>query len=144
MEDLSLHIMDIIENSVRAGAENIAVRLVDRADHMLVIEVEDDGKGMDEDTLKNAVNPFYTTKNGKKYGLGLSLLSQACEEAGGSLRIEKGNPKGIKVIASFKKDNVDIKPTGNIEKTLRVFRTLHPEVHISFERINKKIRGGSP
>ena len=137
MEDLSLHIMDILENSVRAGAGHLAVRLVDRANHMLVIEVEDDGKGMDEDTLKNAVNPFYTTKNNKKYGLGLSLLSQACEDAGGSLRIEKGNPKGIKVIASFKKDHVDIKPTGDIEKTLRVFRTLHPEIHISFERINK-------
>jgi signal transduction histidine kinase len=137
MEDLSLHIMDIVENSVRAGAGHIAVRVVDSANHMLVIEVEDDGRGMDEETLKNAANPFYTTKNGKRYGLGLSLLSQACEDAGGSLQIEKGNPRGIKVIASFKKDNVDIKPTGNIEKTLRVFRTLHPEVQISFERINK-------
>lgn len=136
MEDLSLHIMDIVENSVRAGARHIAVRLVDRADHMLVIEIEDDGKGMDEITLKNAANPFYTTKNNKKYGLGLSLLSQACEDAGGSLQIERGNSMGIKVIASFKKDHVDIKPTGDIEKTLRVFRTLHPEVHISFEHIN--------
>lgn len=136
MEDLSLHLMDIVENSVRAGARHIAVRLVDTANNTLVLEVEDDGRGMDEETLKNATNPFYTTKNGKRYGLGLSLLSQACEDAGGSLRIEKGNPKGIKVIASFKKDNVDIKPTGNIEKTMRVFRALHPEVHISFERIN--------
>jgi signal transduction histidine kinase len=137
MEDLSLHLMDIVENSVRAGAKHIAVRLLDRTNNTLVLEIEDDGRGMDEETLKNAANPFYTTKNGKKYGLGLSLLSQACEDAGGSLRVEKGNPKGIKVIASFKKDNVDIKPTGNIEKTIRVFRALHPEVHISYERINK-------
>jgi signal transduction histidine kinase len=137
MEDLSLHLMDIVENSVRAGAKHIAVRMLDRTNNTLVLEIEDDGKGMDEETLKNAANPFYTTKNGKKYGLGLSLLSQACEDAGGSLRVEKGNPKGIKVIASFKKDNVDIKPTGNIEKTIRVFRALHPEVHISYERINK-------
>ncbi|NIM13941.1 MAG: ATP-binding protein [Candidatus Aminicenantes bacterium] len=136
MEDLSLHIMDIVENSLRAGAEHIAVRLVDKANHILVIEVEDDGRGMNEETLKNAANPFYTTKNGKRYGLGLSLLSQACEDAGGRLRIEKGRTKGIKVIASFKKDNVDIKPMGNIDKTMRVFRALHPEVHISFERIN--------
>lgn len=137
MEDLSLHIMDIIENSVRAGARHIAVRLVDRANQTLVIEVEDDGRGMDEETLKNAANPFYTTKNNKRYGLGLSLLSQACEDAGGSLKIGKGHPRGTKVIASFKKDNVDIKPTGNIDKTLRVFRALHPEVHLSFEHINK-------
>jgi signal transduction histidine kinase len=137
MEDLSLHIMDIIENSVRAGARHIAVRLVDRTNHTLVIEVEDDGKGMDEETLKNAANPFYTTKNGKRYGLGLSLLSQACEDAGGSLRIEKGNPRGTTVIASFKKDNVDMKPMGNIDKTMRVFRALHPEVHLSFQHINE-------
>jgi signal transduction histidine kinase len=137
MEDLSLHIMDIIENSARAGARHIAVRLVDMTNQTLVIEVEDDGRGMDEETLKNATNPFYTTKNGKRYGLGLSLLSQACEDAGGSLKIEKGNPRGTKVIASFKKDNVDIKPTGNIDKTLRVFRAFHPEVHLSFEHINK-------
>ena len=138
MEDLSLHIMDIVENSLRAGAENIAVRMVEKPDNnTLVIEVQDDGRGMDEESLKNAANPFYTTKNGKKYGLGLSLLSQACEDSGGSLRVEKVSPKGIKVIASFKKDNVDIKPTGNIDKTLRVFRALHPEVQISFEHINK-------
>jgi K+-sensing histidine kinase KdpD len=91
---------------------------------------------MDEETLKNAVNPFYTSKN-KRYGLGLSLLSQACEDAGGSLRIEKGKPRGTKVIASFNKNNVDIKPTGDIDKTMRVFRALHPEVHLSFEHINK-------
>ncbi len=137
MEDLSLHIMDIVENSVRAGARHIAVRLVDRTGQTLVIEVEDDGKGMDEGTLKNAANPFYTTKNGKRYGLGLSLLSQACEDAGGCLKIEKGNPRGIKVIASFRKDNVDIKPIGNIDKTMRVFRALHPEVQLSFEQINQ-------
>jgi len=135
MEDLSLHIMDIIENSVRAGARHIDVRLVDRTDRMLVIEVKDDGRGMDEEALKNAANPFYTTKKGKRYGLGLSLLSQACEDAGGSLNIEKGNPRGITVIASFKKDSVDIKPTGDIDKTLRVFRALHPEVHLTFEHI---------
>lgn len=135
MEDLSLHIMDIIENSVRAGAGLINIKLIDDDINTLIIEIEDDGKGMDEETLKNATNPFYTTKNGKKYGLGLSLLSQACEDAGGNLRIVKGNPEGIKVIASFKKNNVDIKPIGNIYKTLRVFRALHPEVNLSFEHV---------
>jgi signal transduction histidine kinase len=135
MEDLSLHIMDIVENSLRAGARHIDVRLVDRTDRTLVIEVKDDGRGMDEEALKNAANPFYTTKKGKRYGLGLSLLSQACEDAGGSLKIEKGNPRGTTVIASFKKDSVDIKPTGDIGKTLRVFRALHPEVHLTFEHI---------
>ncbi len=138
MEDLSLHIMDLVENSLRAGADNIDVRLLENTNsNTLILEIEDDGRGMDEESLKNAANPFYTTKNGKRYGLGLSLLSQACEDAGGCLRIKKGNARGIKVIASFKKDNADIKPTGNIDKTMRVLRALHPEVNLSFERIIK-------
>ena len=137
MEDLSLHIMDLVENSLRAGAGNIAVRMVENTRNSLVIEVEDDGKGMDEETLKNAVNPFYTSKN-KRYGLGLSLLSQACEDAGGSMKVKKSSAGGITVIARFKKDNVDIKPTGDIDKTMRVFRALHPEVHLSFEHITNE------
>jgi signal transduction histidine kinase len=138
MEDLSLHIMDLVENSLRAGADNIDVRLLENTNsNMLILEIADDGKGMDEETLKNATNPFFTTKDGKKFGLGLSLLSQASEDAGGSMKVEKGKDRGIKVTATFKKNNVDIKPTGNIDKTLRVLRALHPEVHLSFERVVK-------
>ena len=138
MEDLSLHIMDLVENSLRAGADNIDVRLLENTtSNTLILEIEDDGKGMDEETLKNAANPFFTTKDGKKFGLGLSLLSQASEDAGGKMKVEKGKDRGIKVTATFKKNNVDIKPMGNIDKTLRVLRALHPEVHLSFERIVK-------
>jgi len=136
MEDLSLHIMDLVENSLRAGAENIDVRLVENTNHnTLILEIADDGKGMDEETLKNATNPFYTTKDGKRFGLGLSLLAQASEDAGGSMRVESNKARGIKVTATFRKNNVDIKPMGNVDKTLRVLRALHPEVNVSFERI---------
>lgn len=138
MEDLSLHIMDLVENSLRAGADNIDVRLLENTgSNTLILEIEDDGKGMDEETLKNAANPFFTTKDGKKFGLGLSLLSQASEDAGGNMKVEKGKDRGIKVTATFKKNNVDLKPMGDIDKTLRVLRALHPEVHLSFERVVK-------
>ena len=136
MEDLSLHIMDIAENSLRAGAENIAIRLVENTEnHTLTLEIEDDGPGMDEEMLKNAANPFFTTKDGKKFGLGLSLLSQATEEVGGTMNIERGHNRGIKITATFYTDNIDLKPIGNIDKTLRVLRAAHPEINFSFEHI---------
>ena len=136
MEDLSLHIMDIAENSLRAGAENIDIRLVENTEnHTLTLEIEDDGPGMDEKMLKNATNPFFTTKDGKKFGLGLSLLSQASEDAGGMMKIERGKDRGIKITATFQTNNIDIKPIGNIDKTLRVLRAAHPEVNFSFEHI---------
>lgn len=140
MEDISLHIMDIAENSLRAGARNINIRMVENK-NTLVLEIEDDGKGMDENTLQNAANPFFTSKNGKKFGLGLSLLSQACEETGGSMRVEKRAVKGIRIIATFYKENIDMKPAGDINKTMRVLQTLHPEVNFLYEHI---IRNGGP
>ena len=101
MYKADLHIHTCLSPCAELDMSPIAVRLVDRTDHTLVIEVEDDGRGMDEETLKNAANPFYTTRNNKRYGLGLSLLSQACEDAGGSLKIEKGNPGGSFIFRTY-------------------------------------------
>jgi signal transduction histidine kinase len=136
MEDLSLHILDIAENSLRAGAKYINIRLLEKKhDNILILEIEDDGIGMDQKTLKNASNPFFTTKEGKKFGLGLSLLSQAAEEVGGKMKVEKRRIKGTKITAIFNKNHLDMKPVGNIEETLLVLRTSHPGVYFSFKHI---------
>ncbi len=136
MEDLSLHIMDIVDNSLRAGARNILITLEeDPGNHTLDLHIEDDGEGMDEELLKQAVNPFYTTKEGKKFGLGLSLLSQACTDAGGRMQLEPGKDGGLKLTASFDKSHVDMKPLGNIPKTLKVLKAAHPDVHVTFQHI---------
>ena len=138
MEDLSLHILDIAENSIRAGARNVDIRLVEHKNNtVLILEIEDDGTGMDEETLKNAMNPFFTTKDGKKFGLGLSLLSQSAQEAGGNMTVEKRAIKGTKIIATFDKSNIDIKPTGDIKETMRILKTSHPEINFSFEHVIK-------
>ena len=140
MEDLSLHILDIAENSLRAGAQYVSIKLIED-NNTLFLEMEDDGKGMDENRLKNAANPFFTTKAAKKFGLGLSLLSQAAEETGGSMKIEKIAENGIKITASFNKDNIDMKPLGQISKTMRVLKASHPLINFSFNYITKN--GGS-
>jgi signal transduction histidine kinase len=138
MEDLSLHILDIVDNSLRAGAENIQIRLTDDpVEHMLTLEIEDDGIGMDADTLLHAANPFFTTKDGKKIGIGLSLLSQASEDAGGTMTLENLADFGLRITATFRTDHIDMKPLGDIGKTMRVLKATHPEVNFSFDHILK-------
>jgi signal transduction histidine kinase len=134
MEDLSLHLLDIVDNSLRAAAANISIRFIEnRAAHTLTLEIEDDGVGMDDEELRHAMDPFFTTKNGKKIGIGLSLLFQAAEEVGGSMRVEPGAQFGIKVTAFFRTEHPDMKPLGDIDKTIRVLRATHPDVNISYE-----------
>lgn len=136
MEDLSLHILDIVDNSLRAAAANVSIRLVENTEERtLTLEIEDDGVGMDDEELRHAMDPFFTTKSGKKIGIGLSLLCQAAEEVGGSMRIEPGAEFGIKLMAFFYSDHPDMKPLGDIEKTIRVLRATHPDVIISFEHL---------
>ncbi len=131
-----MHILDIVDNSLRASAENVVIRLIeDQEAQTLTLEIEDDGPGMDDEMLRKAMSPFFTTKDGKKFGIGLSLLSQAAEDTGGAMRLEQGFERGIKMTATFHADHADMKPLGNIDKTVRLLRFTHPEVHFSFEHI---------
>jgi signal transduction histidine kinase len=137
VEDLSLHILDIVENSLRANAKNIQIKLTESKEKdLLIVEVADDGQGMDEETLKQAVDPFFTTKEGKRIGLGLPFLSQSAEEAGGKLEIESTRGKGTKVIATFKLSHIDRKPLGNLQETVKCLKSTHPDVNLSFEYVN--------
>ena len=88
MEDLSLHILDIAENSITAEAKRIEIIIDEDNDKdLLTIEIKDDGKGMDQESLKKAVDPFFTTRRTRRVGLGLSFLSQAAEESGGKMEL---------------------------------------------------------
>jgi len=136
MEDISLHILDIAENALRAGAKNVFIRLAQsRSDDRLVLEVTDDGEGMNDEARKRSVDPFYTTKRGKRVGLGLPFLAQAAEEAGGELEVQSAPGKGTKVIATLGLSHIDRKPLGNIDETLQCLRATHPEVCFRFESV---------
>jgi signal transduction histidine kinase len=136
MQDLSLHILDILENSFNAGSTRIEVRIVeDRPGNLLTIEIKDDGTGMDEAALHRVLDPFYTSKPGKRVGLGLPLLAQAAREAGGRLDLESRPEGGTSVTATFEIDHPDLKPMGDIEGTIRMLKITHPEVELSFEYI---------
>jgi signal transduction histidine kinase len=138
MEDVSLHVLDIAENALRAGARHVFIRLEqNRRDDRLVLEVTDDGEGMDEETQKRAADPFFTTKPAKKVGLGLPLLAQAAEESGGGLEVQSRPGRGTRVIATFGLSHIDRRPLGNIQETLRCLEATHPEVCFRFESVEK-------
>lgn len=119
MNELSLHILDIINNSVKAGASIILVNVTeDIKNDILEIIISDNGSGMDEDFLKNVLDPFKTTRTTRKVGLGLSLFSAAAQQAGGSFKVESEKGVGTKVYASFKHSHIDRQPLGDVSSTI--------------------------
>ncbi len=127
MQDLSLHILDIAENAIRAGGNKIVIEILeDESENKLAICIEDNGKGMDKETIKKALDPFFTTKGGKKVGLGLSLLAQAAQQADGELKIDSEEGKGTKVTAVFQLSHPDMKPIGDITETMTALIAGNP------------------
>ncbi len=133
MEDFSLHILDIVENAIAAKAKKIGISIVEEPDRdQLVIEIKDDGIGMDEEVSQKATDPFFTTHTSKRVGLGLSLMAQAAQETGGALRIESTLGKGTKVVASFQYNHIDRRPLGSMVETMMTLLMGNPELDISY------------
>ena len=94
MKELSLHVLDIARNSIRAEATKIGILIEENLeDNKLIISVEDNGKGMDDETLKKIENPFYTSRDVRNVGLGIPLLKAAVERCNGSIKIQ--SEKGV-------------------------------------------------
>jgi signal transduction histidine kinase len=130
LRDLSLHILDLIENSIAAGATIIRVSIEQRlrGDEM-VIAVEDNGHGLSVLPDK-AMDPFFTTKSGKHTGLGLSLLKAAAERAGGALSLSRSKLGGLAVEAVMQIHHVDRSPLGDIATTISSMACTNPEIDL--------------
>jgi hypothetical protein len=129
MHDLSLYLLDILENSVRAGATVIATAIVaDRSGDQLSILVEDDGPGLPVEP-EQALDPFFTTKANKKTGLGLALFRQAAEAAGGGLSVGRsGELGGVRVRAWMRLGDVDRPPLGDVAASIATMVVTNPEI----------------
>jgi len=130
MRELSLHILDLIENSVRAGASFILMTVIEKPERdVLKIIVEDDGPGLSvlPDT---ALDPFYTTKDGKRTGLGLSLLRSTAEQAGGQVALRQSAFGGLAVEATMQLSHVDRIPVGDIAATVSSVVCTNPELNL--------------
>lgn len=143
MKELSLNVLDIAMNSVKARAENIFIKLVE-ADGKLTLIIEDDGCGMSEETVKNVMNPFYTTRTTRSVGMGVPLLKLAAEQTGGGITIasvsEKDNPHkhGTTVTADFYMNHLDFTPVGDIVSTVTTLIQGSPDIEWRFEHIKEK------
>ena len=138
MQDISLHILDIAENSIAAAASRIEITIIEDWERdLLYVEIRDNGTGMDEETLQRALNPFYTSKPGKRVGLGIPLLAQAAREGGGSFDIESELDGGTKLIATFVLSHPDRKPLGDVDGTVQMLQLTHPEIKLEYEFVRK-------
>ncbi|GBD95640.1 MAG TPA: ATP-binding protein [Nitrospirae bacterium] len=134
MEDLSLHILDIAENSISAGARRIRIKIIeDIKKNLLLIEISDNGKGMDREMFEHACDPFYTTRTTRRVGLGIPLLAQAARECMGDIKISTEKGKGSTITATFQYNHIDRKPLGDIGKTMIVLIASNPDIDFIFE-----------
>ena len=133
MIELSLHILDITENAVRAKARQVLISITeDRTNDRLTLEIRDDGTGMTTEDLKRVLDPFYTTKKVRRVGLGLPMLAQAAENAGGCIEIESEPGKGTVVTVAFQLTHMDRQPLGDLAGTLVTLITGNPEMHFVY------------
>ena len=126
MQELSLHILDMVENSLRAKAKFIEIK-VRETDDELVVEVKDDGEGMDGKMLRRVSDPFVTTKSAEKVGLGLSLLRQSALSCNGEFKIRSAEGKGTCVRVVFKYSHIDRPPMGDLKTTILGLIVTHPD-----------------
>ena len=134
MKELSLHILDIAENSVNADANTVSINIEENSQkNLLKIIIQDDGKGMDAEMLRIIADPFTTTRKTRKVGLGIPFLKEAAEACNGHFSITSQPGKGTSVEACFQRDHIDRMPMGAIQNTFLDLLVGFPDVHWIFK-----------
>lgn len=137
MKELSLNILDIAENSVKAGASLTEI-LIDENDQKITITIRDNGCGMNEQTVQAAQNPFYTTRTTRSVGLGIPLFKMQAEQTGGKLTLvsrhidEYPDDHGTVISASFYKNHLDFTPLGDVVLSITTLIHGHPDTDFLF------------
>ncbi|KGG81193.1 histidine kinase [Caloranaerobacter azorensis H53214] len=133
MKELSLHILDLAENSLRAKATKININIFeDTEKDLLIIELEDNGIGMAEDLLRKVENPFVTSRTTRKVGLGIPLMKAAALRCEGDFKISSEIGKGTRVISIFKHSHIDRAPIGDIGQTIISLINANENVEIVY------------
>jgi len=119
LPELSLNVLDIVNNSISAGADLVTIEIrIYKSDDVLLIKITDNGRGIPEEQLSKVEDPFFTTRNTRKVGLGIPFLKQAAEITGGKFKIESIPGKSTTVYASFGLTHIDRMPLGDISSTI--------------------------
>jgi hypothetical protein len=130
VREIALHLLDIAENSVTAGAKRVELFVEeDLANDRLRLTVQDDGQGMDEELAAHVTDPFITSRTTRKVGLGIPLLKAAAEACGGSLRLSSKPGRGTRLEVEFQRSHIDRPPLGDLAGTLLTLFIGCPQVH---------------
>jgi DNA mismatch repair ATPase MutL len=129
MKTLSLNILDIVQNSVRAKASEIFIGIKEsKQEDLFEIVIDDNGSGMTEKMVTRVTDPFVTTRTTRKIGMGLALLKYHANLTGGELLIDSQEGKGTNVIADFSLSHVDRQPLGDIAGVMTILMSANPEI----------------
>jgi len=134
MRELSLHILDLVQNSIEAGANQVTLDIVEdrHTKDTLVIRVIDNGRGMDEVTCQKVLDPFVTTRTTRRIGLGLPLVDMSTKRCNGHLVVTSTPGHGTVVEALYQHSHLDRPPLGNIVETLKSIVIANPELEFSY------------
>ena len=140
MRELSLNVLDIVQNSISAKATVIEIELLEHIEKdLLEINIFDNGKGMTEEQVKSVIDPFFTTRTTRKVGLGIPLFKMAAEMSGGRLDIKSKVGKGTRVYSSYGYSNVDRMPVGDMNGTVSMLIRMNPDIDFVYTHsINEK------
>jgi len=134
LRELSLHLLDIAENSIAAEAKCIKIVVnEDSRSDLLQMIVEDDGMGMSTEMVEKVIDPFTTTRTTRKVGLGIPLLKAAAEACNGFLTIDSQPGKGTKIFVQFQRSHIDRMPLGDLVTTMMNLLVANLQIHWIFQ-----------
>ncbi len=135
MKELSLHILDLVQNSIRSGADLIKIKVLNNTiNNSLLVGVLDNGSGIEFKNINKVCNPFYTTRDIREVGLGISLFKMSAELTGGSFSINSKKDLGTQVIGVFNLSSVDMLPIGKMNCTIEILIRCNPNLDFIYER----------
>jgi len=136
MLEISLHILDIVNNSVKADATLIEIEINEQIEkNIMSVLIRDNGCGMDEEFLKKVTDPFKTTRTTRKVGMGLSLFKAAAEATGGKLEISSCKNVGTEVYAEFTHNHIDRQPLGDMSETMQILISGNDSIDFIYRHI---------
>lgn len=136
MREISLHILDIIENSITARANKIKLTIEENIERdYLKVKIVDNGCGMDKDEVKMSTDPFYTKRQIRRVGLGISLFKTSAENCNGYLKISSKKRFGTKVEVFYQYSHIDRQPLGDISSTLVTAILGHEDLSLYYKHI---------
>ncbi len=129
MQEISLNILDIAQNSIRADATLIEITVEENPESdIFAFTIKDNGCGMDEEMVKRVSDPFVTTRTTRKVGLGISLLKSAAQQTGGDIKLESTLGVGTTIRADFSYSHIDRQPLGDISAAVVSLISMNPDI----------------